>query len=39
MDFPSPEAERAWHNDPDYGAPAEIRQAIARTNLAILEGI
>lgn len=39
MWFPSVDAAKAWYNDPDYQALANIRQANADTNLVIVEGL
>ncbi|MEX0286430.1 MAG: DUF1330 domain-containing protein [Paracoccaceae bacterium] len=39
MEFPSLDAARAWKDDPDYVALAEIRKRTARTNMVLVEGL
>ena len=39
MRFPSIEAARAWHTDPEYVELAKIRHRTARANLVIVDGI
>lgn len=39
MRFPDAESARAWYDDPEYRALAEIRHRTARTNLVLLHGL
>lgn len=37
--FPDLDAARAWKNDPDYVALAEIRKRSAKTNMILVDGL
>lgn len=39
MRFPSVEAAKAWHEDPEYRDLTKIRHRTAKTNLVVVEGI
>ncbi|MEX0344426.1 MAG: DUF1330 domain-containing protein [Rhizobiaceae bacterium] len=39
MRFPSVEAARAWHSDPEYAELAKIRHATAEANLVVVVGL
>ena len=37
--FPSAEAAKAWHSDPDYQRLAKIRHRCAETNLVVVDAV
>jgi len=39
LEFPSPEAARAWYGDPEYGPMIRLRRAHARGDLVLVEGV
>jgi len=39
LEFPTAEKARAWWNSPEYAAPKKLRQACARTEMVLIEGL
>jgi len=39
LEFPTAEKARAWWNSPEYSAPKKLRQACARTEMVLIEGL
>lgn len=39
LQFPSVESARAWIDSPEYAAPRRMRQAAAKSNIIVVEGL
>ncbi|MGH6954364.1 MAG: DUF1330 domain-containing protein [Alphaproteobacteria bacterium] len=39
LEFPSIEAAKRWHDSPEYAGPRKLRDASARVNIAVVEGL